>query len=808
MSISEVNAVDKTPYRDGAPIYAEAGWDGIIPIRRAKKTPALAGITGRDGLQVPAEMSLRYHDEPTYAHCNIAIRMPLGVVGIDVDDYDSKSGATTLAELEAELGQLPRVPYSSARGPGVSGIKFFKVPENLELEGVAGKDIEIIQHHHRYALVSPSIHPKTGEQYRWYHADGSVFIGVPHRDELEDLPEAWVNRFRVESKSRERNGIYSGDAGFMERFSCEGDAGLVGEIVERYYERESDSCAHDAMVSVAFWGACLAVRGEVSATEVRDALEAAFLGTASDDPGEESPESEFARIWAHAAEGAETTFTDETGELVAEIPKNGSVFVDNFSKAITDIVDLLKGTPLYQRGGRLVEIGAGGKMMQINRARLSSVLVSSGVRFLRKGKKGPVSAHPTGGVLDAVLEYREFPVPELRGVVTAPFFQGDEIVTTPGYHAASRTFMSPELPWREISEYPSGDEVSRAKGLLEELVRFFPFSGEHSRGNFFAYLLTPPLLGRIGGPVKGFVFSASSPRSGKSKLAYTGYTIWSGTHGNQFTKQADHEARDAIRAYNTPGAVYVFDNFDDGRQLKNSALSSALTTTGEATFEKVGTDEGITVSVDKILAFTGNNIGVVRDFEDKVAWVRLVPKVDPTTREDLFDYGSFVREERVNLVWAVLTLIRAYDVSGNKDTRGRVDGFESWRDHVGSILRFHGLAGEIDPREDVNASADWAEDDRVYLEAVAEFFGGESFLSRDVVERTGEDSFGRLISPDLVPRNLADNWDPQVSARKRQSAVGGFLDKRVGQLVSGRILTATRDAQRRKVYRFVNPDEA
>jgi hypothetical protein len=35
-------------------------------------------------------------------------------------------------------------------------------------------DIEIIQPHHRYVTAWPSIHPKTGQQYRWISPDGTL----------------------------------------------------------------------------------------------------------------------------------------------------------------------------------------------------------------------------------------------------------------------------------------------------------------------------------------------------------------------------------------------------------------------------------------------------------------------------------------------------------------------------------------------------------------------------------------------------------------------------------------------------------
>lgn len=134
----------------------------------------------------------------THADRNIGLRMPPGVIGLDVDHYGSKTGGDTLAALEARFGHLPPTWVSSAR-PAPSGIRFYRVP--LELDGreinwpgEAGKFIEIIQPGHRYAVVWPSTNPEAaGAGYEWRFEDGVVHDGVlPYPGSLAPLPDAWV----------------------------------------------------------------------------------------------------------------------------------------------------------------------------------------------------------------------------------------------------------------------------------------------------------------------------------------------------------------------------------------------------------------------------------------------------------------------------------------------------------------------------------------------------------------------------------------------------------------------------------------
>lgn len=126
------------------------------------------------------------------ADCNVGLRLPANVVGLDIDQYGQKTGWDHLMRAKAEQGlsHLPTTWRSSAR-PDLSGIYLFTIPEGAQLlRGEAVPDVETVQHHHRYAVVWPSIHP-TGAPYRWWHG-GSPRESVPRLDELPPLPGDWL----------------------------------------------------------------------------------------------------------------------------------------------------------------------------------------------------------------------------------------------------------------------------------------------------------------------------------------------------------------------------------------------------------------------------------------------------------------------------------------------------------------------------------------------------------------------------------------------------------------------------------------
>lgn len=128
------------------------------------------------------------------ADCNIGLRLPSYIVGLDIDQYGQKRGWDHLldAQNEHKLSPLPPTWRTSARTEP-SGIYLYRVPEGAQLlRGEAVPDVETVQHHHRYAVVWPSIHPD-GLAYQWWDAVGKVLSGrVPRIAHLPALPADWL----------------------------------------------------------------------------------------------------------------------------------------------------------------------------------------------------------------------------------------------------------------------------------------------------------------------------------------------------------------------------------------------------------------------------------------------------------------------------------------------------------------------------------------------------------------------------------------------------------------------------------------
>jgi len=278
--------------------YLERGWNPLPTPPRAKK-PVPAGFTGIYGADVTSDdiahwtaTSGPYASAAWPSDSNVALRMPDTVVGIDVDSYDGKPGAETLALLVDALGELPPTWSSTSRGsessPTVSCIRFYRVPAELTFRGVAGEAIEVIQHRHRYAIVYPSVHPQ-GRVYRWHAPDGRRAEGVPSIDELAQLPGTWLEYLTIDAASTPRAGSVEQGSGLLWQLAQRGDLAPCAEMVSFVLTAQQRTAAtgaggrHDAMTSLTYRLVATAAAGHPGWVSACEALRQAWqLSTAGE----------------------------------------------------------------------------------------------------------------------------------------------------------------------------------------------------------------------------------------------------------------------------------------------------------------------------------------------------------------------------------------------------------------------------------------------------------------------------------------------------------------------------------------------
>ena len=194
-------------YAEAAPLYWEKGWRGILPLRPKQKFPPPDGYTGHTGIDPSYPDICAWSDE--YPNGNLCLRMPIGLIGIDIDAYGGKTGAQTLAEAERRWGPLPETFRSTSRmaTDKISGIRYFRVPAGTVLVGdikfpeLGIGHIEIIQRHHRYSVSWPSFNKDSQSTYYFYNGKLQN-IGLPSPDEAETFPTRWIEELQINYANR------------------------------------------------------------------------------------------------------------------------------------------------------------------------------------------------------------------------------------------------------------------------------------------------------------------------------------------------------------------------------------------------------------------------------------------------------------------------------------------------------------------------------------------------------------------------------------------------------------------------------
>ena len=99
------------PYASAARAYLRAGYSPL-PLPPRKKASPPEGYTGRNGREVSAGDVDRWLAE--HRSGNIGLRLPPGVIAIDVDAYKGADHVAAWEELIARYGPLPDGPWCPA----------------------------------------------------------------------------------------------------------------------------------------------------------------------------------------------------------------------------------------------------------------------------------------------------------------------------------------------------------------------------------------------------------------------------------------------------------------------------------------------------------------------------------------------------------------------------------------------------------------------------------------------------------------------------------------------------------------------
>jgi putative DNA primase/helicase len=299
-----------------------------------------------------------------------------------------------------------------------------------------------------------------------------------------------------------------------------------------------------------------------------------------------------------------------------------------------------------------------------------------------------------------ILATPDPPMPILRRIVEVPVFAPDDTLQTiPGYHGGSRTYFSPppDFTLPPVSDHPSPEEVRQATQLIvDEVLQDFPFIADADRAHAVSLFLQPFCRDLIDGPTPLYVIEAPIEGSGKGLLAEVCLTPAMGRRVGTLAPGRDEEKwRKSITSVLREGdeALWI-DNLV--HPLDSGTLAAALTA---GVWEDciLGQSRTIRVPVRCAWVATANNPLLSRELPRRSIRIRIDPKVDRPWLRQAFhhdDLRAWVHAHRADLVWAALTLVRAWLAAGRPQPVVRPLGsYEAWSRVIGGILRTAEIPG-------------------------------------------------------------------------------------------------------------------
>lgn len=415
------------------------------------------------------------------------------------------------------------------------------------------------------------------------------------------------------------------------------------------------------------------------------------------------------------------------------------------------------------------------------------------IRTSTNGNKFAVS--PPLDLVRDIASLGEWQLPPLLGITEAPVMRPDgTVVDKPGYDEQTNLYYSPspKLSVPPIPDKPTDADIKAAVEMTLEPICDFPFDSDASRANAVATMFTPILRPMIEGPVPLAIIDKPQAGTGASLLAETISLIATGRAAAMMTAQwKDEEWRKVIISLLLKGQlVATIDNIE--QTVRAPSLAALLTAT---TYQDriLGRSEMIILPNRTTWIATGNNIKLAGDLPRRCIWIRMDAKMARPWLRDIAIFKhphlmEWISDNRGALLAALLTIARAWAISGRPDAQGlpNLGGYEDYCRVVGGVLAFMGISGFLD-----NLDAMYKETDTEtpewegFLEAWLEHVGEEPATAAEVIRVLNENEDFRASLPSSLVGKDAKSYSRRLGkALSRQNNVrypSGLMVTKAGE---------------------------
>lgn len=264
--------------------------------------------------------------------------------------------------------------------------------------------------------------------------------------------------------------------------------------------------------------------------------------------------------------------------------------------------------------------------------------------------------------------------------------------------------------------------LEKAREILASYSKEFPFLNDRSKRASLAAQLTmfcASMIEKGKHRSPGFVYTANSPRAGKTLLAKLAIIVVTGSGATRSFPRYE-EARKVLDSIVLEGASYAL--FDNVRgKIQGEDIESFITA---PIWEARPLGQSALVRAENIATvfFTGNQSTHSTDIGERCLFIELfVEEADSRDRkfsriiDDALLASSAVRSELCSALWS---LVRAWDADGRPPPLAMLPGFEEWSKLVPAIIKCAGYGDAIE-RPDMKGAESEPADMRSLVAALA-----------------------------------------------------------------------------------------
>ena len=365
------------------------------------------------------------------------------------------------------------------------------------------------------------------------------------------------------------------------------------------------------------------------------------------------------------------------------------------------------------------------------------------IRYGHDGKPTPIANAPGWLAEDILLNQNINDVPQIKVILTHPFFNGSNIVDKHGYDPDSQVFLDREKSIKfdlDTQTHTAPDDLK----LWRELLKDFPFKEESDFQNAIGYMLT--LLIRQGLKVGEAtpLFDVTAPREGvgKSLLADV---LTAAVIGQQpitrslGTGKGDVEKEMGAALRGAP-EVLILDNVDPNQKLDSGTLASIITNPRRA-FRILGYSEEAFFENRAVTLYTGSNVELTSELAKRMVAIRLSdPGIAEKDRKVEIDgILEYTIENRDRYCGSLLRMVKRWIDAGCVESKETKHRMRQWSRVIRGIMESNSFGEAFLENTDavtLQANPDftiWANG----FKAIAEELGDKAFegwTSNDVFQ--------------------------------------------------------------------------